>query len=131
MTGVRDHLHAGLLALESKLPNGWSQHMTSVKETEFIAALPGGPLEVSGSVDSISVALGGALWEDLPILSVRDADRVLAACDAIIGGAVSEVSTGRLIKSVVTSLRLSTRGFDETLEDRTVRLPSLSGGKNT
>ena len=121
------HLQEGLRALA--VPGGWSRVIATEKETEFAVSLPGGPLEVSASSGFASVAYGPNLWEDLNLRTDRDAERVLAACDAILGVGFSETRAGSwLWRSVVSRLQLTTRGFDEVIEDRTTYI--LDMGRN-
>ncbi|WP_292104797.1 hypothetical protein [Brevundimonas sp.] len=87
-------------------------------------------MEIGAHDGFASLAFGGWLWEDLSLKTERDADRVLAACDAILAGRFEDLRSGNwLVRKVVSRLHLTTRGFDENLEDHVVMLLDLKGDR--
>ena len=111
-----EHLQEGLDALP--LPDGWSHQHVTPRDAEYFAVLRGHPLEIQRRGDFVSLAFGPTLWEDMRLRTVDDADRLLAACDAILDGRYSEKRRGNwLWQSITFELKLSSRGFEQSWTD--------------
>ncbi|WP_374514340.1 hypothetical protein [Brevundimonas sp.] len=116
MSEAIEHLQKGLSALP--LPDGWSHQYITSQDAEFFAEVGGQRLEVERRGVFVSLAFGPTLWEDMPLRTIDDADRLLAACDAILDGRYSETRRRNWFwQSIRFRLELSSRGFEESWTD--------------